>query len=507
MPNDIVLSWDEWAALDATAMADIVARDEVTAEELSSQAAGATELLNPSLNAVLQLFDDVVENPYRDGMNPEGGFHGVPMLVADIGSAMTGRLQECGCLFLRGVRKHEDDPLTRNWRVAGFNLVGRTAVPPMGHAAVTDGLLHGVTHSPWHPDFSPGGASGGSAAAVAARIVPIAAGTDCGGSMRDAAGASGLISLKATRGRVPRPVAVNELAAHTSAEGILTRTVRDMAATLDYMCRQRAGETFMAVVPPSDTFTAELERPIEGLRVAIIVGECGRETQVDQECVSRVLEVGQVLDGLGHHVEEVDEETICDWSVLWRGVDVNWIGDTRFWPEIAAEHGRELTQDNCESLYRHLIQAGQAFTVQDFHRMRMENAVCTRQFGRFFEAYDLILTPVRAGAPPACGGESPLSPLYPVYTSSQAVSFVELLHDGARFLAPASDTGFPAIAVPAGLDERGMPIGAQLGAAWCREDLLINIAAQLEQAIPEWFDQAPPDSVASRVVNVRLQSR
>lgn len=508
MQQDVVLGWQEWATLDATAMAELVRRSEVSPEELARQARAAAELVNPVLNAVLEVFGDIVENPYRDGMTPEGRFHGVPMLAVDMGSAMAGRLQERGCLFLKGVRRTEDDPLTRNWREAGFNLIGRTALPPMGHASVSDSLLHGVTHNPWHPDFAPGGVSGGSAAAVAARIVPIATGLDGGGgSIRGSAGATGLVGIKCTRGRVPRPAANNELADHIAIEGILTRSVRDAAAALDYMCRQRPGETFMPITPPAGAYAKRLERPVEGLRVAIIVGECGRETQVDQACVARVLEVGQVLDGLGHHVEEVDEETICDWSVLWRGADVNWIGGTRFWPVIAAEHGRELTKDNCEPLYRHLIQAGQAFTVHDFHRMRAENALYTRQFGEFFQSFDLMLTPVEASAPPMCGAESPQSPLCPVYTASEAVSFVEALNDAARFLVPANDVGYPAIAVPAGLDQRGVPLGAQLCAGWCREDLLLNVAAQLEQAIPEWFDAEPPESVSSRAANVRAQSR
>lgn len=492
-----VMSWSEWAALDATAMAEMVQRGEVTPTELAQQANQAMARLNPTINAVLEVFDDVIENPYRDGMNAEGAFHGVPMLLKDALSGAKGRCQAVGAKFLQGLRKEKDDPLTENWRRAGFNLLGRSNLPPMGFAPVSDSILHGITHNPWHLDYTPSGSSGGSAAAVASGMVPIASASDGGGSTRSPAGYTGLIGLKPTRGRLPMPYGYNEFSGHVGVEGVLTRTVRDTALSYDSMCQHRPGDSFIPIAPPKISYAEALAQSPASCRIALVVDECGRESAVDPQVKSRIREVGELLQSLGHQVEEVASSELCDWSVLWRGTDVNWIGKVQFWPQIAAAHGSEINEDNCETVFRYLIEAGKRYGLQDFMQMQLDNEIYTRQFGDFFQRYDLILSPVEAVTAPLCGPEGELSPLHSVESESEAITFIRRMTDNGRFMIAANDAGYPAISVPAGLDSNGVPLGAQLSAAWCREDLLIQLAAQLESAKPEWFDQKPPHHIAN----------
>ena len=126
------MSWDEWCAHDAVGLADRVRRGELTPAELARQAAAGIAKVNPALGAVVEVFEDVVEDPLKAGMNPDGPFAGVPLLMKDLGPTLAGRRQEQGSRFMRGNRPAEDAWLTRKMRAAGLNLIGRTTTPEFG---------------------------------------------------------------------------------------------------------------------------------------------------------------------------------------------------------------------------------------------------------------------------------------------------------------------------------------------------------------------------------------
>ena len=485
------LSWKEWGELDATAIATLIHKGELSPKEAAQQCAAARAKLNPELNCVLEIFDDVVDNPNKDGMNSEGVFHGVPMLMKDAVSGMQGRHQEWGASFMKGIEKPADDPLTNNLRQGGFNLMGRTSLPPMGAAATSESMLHGVTRNPWNPERTPSGSSGGSAAAVSSGIVPIATASDGGGSTRSPANYTGLIGLKPSRGRLPMATGFNEYSIHFGVEGVLTRTVRDTAAAFDIMAKHNLGGRFMPIPDPAEPYTQSIQKQPGQLRIALSLGQCGREGKVDDEVANAVRQTAKRLEALGHIVEEYDDAQLCDWATLWNASNAVWIGSCQFWPELAELVGSSINEDTLEAVYRHLITASSAWDAHGFHHAAGANPVFTRQFGQFFEQYDLWLTPTETEIAPLCGPESDMSPLYPCDSPEEAVAFMERMTDNARFMVPANECGYPAISVPAATDSNGVPIGAQLSAAWCREDLLLQVAAQLEQAHPEIFNQQP----------------
>ena len=134
MSDQMVLSWEEYIRHDGMALAELVRTGEVSPRELAVQAMEASARVNPLINAVIEVFDDVVTDPSKDGMNPSGAFHGVPMMLKDLGSRMKGRLQECGYAWMDNNIVEDDDLLTRNFRNAGFNLIGRTTTPEDGMA-------------------------------------------------------------------------------------------------------------------------------------------------------------------------------------------------------------------------------------------------------------------------------------------------------------------------------------------------------------------------------------
>ena len=177
----LAMSWDEWVQHDAVALAGRVRQGEVSAAELAAQAAAAVAKINPTLSAVVEVFDDAVADPFKAGAHPDGFFAGVPFLVKDLGPTLQGRLQEMGSLFMRGNRPAEDSHFTRRMRQAGLNLIGRTTTPEFGVCSSAENPALYVTRNPWDLAYTTLGSSAGAAAVVAAGVLPLSHGTDGGG--------------------------------------------------------------------------------------------------------------------------------------------------------------------------------------------------------------------------------------------------------------------------------------------------------------------------------------
>lgn len=176
----LAMSWSEWAAHDATALADRVRAAEITPAELAAQTKAAVAGLNPALDAVVELFEDVIADPLKDGMNPNGTFAGVPYLMKDLGPTLKGRLQEMGSFLMQGNKPQADSHLPGKIRGAGLNIIGRSTTPEFGVCSSAENPALFTTRNPWNLDHTTCGSSAGSAAMVAAgatpsRMVPMAA--------------------------------------------------------------------------------------------------------------------------------------------------------------------------------------------------------------------------------------------------------------------------------------------------------------------------------------------
>ncbi|MBV8167685.1 MAG: DUF1611 domain-containing protein [Alphaproteobacteria bacterium] len=262
------MSWDEWAAHDATALAARVHAGEITPAELAAQAAAAIARTDPALNAVIELFDDVVADPMRDGMNPAGPFGGAPYLMKDLGPTLKGRLQEMGSFLMRGNRATADSFLTQKIRAAGLTIIGRTTTPEFGCCSAADNPAMYSTRNPWDVAYTTNGSSAGSGAMVAAGAVPVAHATDGGGSIRIPAGACGNIGLKVSRGVFSIAPAASDLTGLVSIQGCHSRTVRDTAAFVD-ACRGGAPGEFMPYWTAPTPYTELIERDPPRLKIAL----------------------------------------------------------------------------------------------------------------------------------------------------------------------------------------------------------------------------------------------
>ena len=240
----LAMSWDEWAAHDALGLAERVRQGDVSPAELAAQAVAGVAKTDAAISAVVEVFDDVVADPLKDGMNPDGVFAGVPYLMKDLGPTLKGRLQEMGSLLMKGNRATEDSYLAGRIRQAGLNVVGRTTTPEFGVCSSAENPAVYVTRNPWDVNYTTCGSSAGTAAAVAAGVLPISHATDGGGSIRIPAGFNGNIGLKPSRGVFSIAPKASDLTGLVSIQGCHTRTVRDTAAFVD-ACRGGAPGEFM----------------------------------------------------------------------------------------------------------------------------------------------------------------------------------------------------------------------------------------------------------------------
>jgi len=402
------------------------------------------------------------------GELPDGPFRGVPIAIKDL-TDTAGIRTTYSCRAFAHHVPAQDGAVVRRLRTAGFVVIGKTNTPEFGSTAVTESVLNGVCRNPWDTARTPGGSSGGAAAHVAAGVLPLAHGTDGGGSIRIPASCCGLVGLKPTRGRVsaapqgdgPFPL---------SQSGPLASTVRDAAAFLDVVCGYEPGDA-ARLAPPARPFAAEAETPPGRLRVAVTV-EPPLDHPVEAPCAAAARDAATVLAGLGHDVVEATppwrEEGLLDrFGYLWR------IGP--------ALYGVPPVQ--LEPLNRALAEAAQATGALEYVGAVLALQRYARRVCAFWDDLDVVLTPTLAKLPVPIGWVP--EPDDPWEQYRRAAAFTP-------FTAVANVTGQPAVSVPFGL-AGGLPVGVQLIGRVADEATLIRLAAQLEEARP-WAGRRPPVS-------------
>jgi amidase len=470
---------DELASLDATAQAELVARGELSPRELVEAAIARIERVDPQLGAVVApLFDEA--RAAAEAALPQGPLRGVPFLMKDLGATQAGQPYWAGCRALRelGHRAPRDTYLGRRLRAAGLVTVGKASTPEFGLQSITQPLAFGPTRNPWDPRLTPGGSSGGSCAAVAAGLVPIAHANDGAGSIRIPAGWCGLVGLKPSRGRV----AIDPSAIGRSFVGFaVTRSVRDAALLLDAVQGHEPGDLFH-VPPPRRPYPAELERNPRPLRVGLLAR--APDTPTHPDCRAAVEDVGKLLESLGHRVELDSPAALFEPE---RGLRTLLHGTLEYRMQLrwlAGLLGRPVRPDDVEPYLWTLADPdGPPIRAEDYlEAAAWEQDWATRVAAWWAAGWDLLLTPTVCEPPP------PIDEL-----AALADDPWGLLARTARHMAftePFSVTGQPALSLPLGATEAGVPLGVQLVAEIGREDLLLRVAAQLERARP-WAGSRP----------------
>jgi amidase len=464
----------------ATELAAAVRRKEVSPVELADLYLGRIEEHDGLLNAFCHRADAEVRAAAKVAADAVVAgdpadlppFHGVPLPIKDLND-VAGWPTSWGSKGAATSPVATSDPVVDRFVDAGFVLLGKTATPEFGTISFTESDALGVTRNPWNPERTPGGSSGGAGAAVAAGLAPIAHGSDGGGSIRIPSSCNGLVGLKPTRGRIANVhVDIEGLA----TSGVLARTVADLAAGLDVLSVHDPAAWWSPPTPAARLADAVRDEAPEGLRIAVMHNAPGDLVPVDPACASAVDVAVLALSAAGHHPETTlpempsPDELVEAFGVIWN---------------VGAAGVPLADPDAIEPVNRALLDAAHGVDSMTY----AEAVITTERLSRrivksFVTGYDLLVTPTMACLPPPVGSWR---------EGMEADPMIGLINcfPMAVFTSVFNVTGLPAISVPVHHDDAtGLPVGVQIVAAPWREDLLLQVAAHLEQALP-WKDRRP----------------
>ena len=496
----------EYERHDALGLAALVRAGEVSAEELLDAAAARIAAGNGALNAV------IVDCPgfaraelaarRAAGREREGVFAGVPVLVKDLLNDVAGLTTWQGSRLLKGQPPADHDSnFVRRLHASGALIIGKTNTPEFGITPVTEPELCGPTRNPWDLSRTPGGSSGGSAAAVAAGFVPLATGSDGGGSIRIPASCCGLFGLKPTRGRVPTGPDLGSVLSGFAIDHGLTRSVRDSAAFLDAVAGEDAGAPFAAPAqarPFLDEVATEPGRLRIGFDTTPWLG--GRLDADGREAVERSM---GLLRSLGHQVEEVKLPVEREPFAL-------------AFLTVLAAHVRSQIEDIGRQLQRRprrtdhelatwaLALLGRSFSADEFIGAERVLQLSGRRIGALFESIDVLLSPTLGHLPPLIGALQPTPAERWQLRLMSAIGSPRLMRalgahrqivENAFAFIPYTPvfnaTGQPAMSVPLHWTAAGLPVGVHFAGRFGDEATLFRLAGQLERAQP-WFHRRPP---------------
>ncbi|HXQ23125.1 MAG TPA: amidase, partial [Candidatus Acidoferrales bacterium] len=450
-----------------------------------SRALEAIERLNPVLNCVVQDYPERVA-ALKSNPPPVGLLGGVPTLLKDFYKFEKGCLSEGGSELTRGLVATHDSELVLRLRRAGLVILGRSTVPEMAYSSTCDTHIQGRTNNPWNPNTFPGGSSSGAAAAVAAGVVPIAHGSDGGGSIRSPAAYTGLVGLKPTRGRVSDGPDSADPTAGMSANLAVTRTVRDTAAMLDALGGPAVGDPNIAPAPERP-FLQEIGQPPRRLRLSYTT-RAFDDGPVDAEVAQAVRSAAAMLADLGHHVEEATP--VVDWEPFLRATHVVWAAEiTHGCDTLGRRLGRQPSPDNLMRTSWAMYQYGATLSASDYLGALDEFNTVRRRTGAFFENCEILVTPTctQLAAPHATQHQDlDLTP----------DEWSRLVFRNDVFSPLFNITGQPAISLPLFQSRNGSQIGIQFVARFGDEATLLRLAAELEEALP-WRGRRPPIHVAN----------
>lgn len=475
--------FSEFEKFDAVGLAGLVAEGDVGPHELLDAAMERAEALNPKLNALTMVREDVARKHIDDGL-PEGPMTGVPFLLKDLGGEAVDFPGNNGSMLLRDTHYSRNSTLVDRLIAAGVVIFGRTTAPEGGVGAATEAAVYGgPTRNPWNLERTPGGSSGGSGAAVAAGIVPAAHGSDGGGSVRIPASSCGLFGFKPTRARLPDGPFAGEGWAGMAIEGFLTRTVRDSALLLDITEGTDLGAPYVAP-PLKDTFVGAAERTSKPLRIAMCTTTLTGDP-IDPECRVAVENAAKLLEGMGHSVEPALPQAdtmgmMHAWTKIVACGTALWVRQT------LAKKGRQLQPGDLENVAISACDYAKTISGDDYLEAVEKVHAYGRQMAAFFQRHDVLLTATLAEPPARIGRFAHTRESYMDY---------RLGPDGvfgySPFTASFNATGQPAASVPLHWTRDGLPVGVHLAGRFGEDEKLMSLCADLERVQP-WFDKRPP---------------
>jgi amidase len=477
----------------AVELAAAIRRKDVSPVEVAELYLERIDDLDPQLNAFCHRADEDVRGAAAaadavvraQSSNELPPFHGVPLPIKDLVD-VAGWPTTYGSAGASRVPAAESEPIVHRFVAAGFVLLGKTTTSELGSVPFTESEALGISRNPWDLGRTPGGSSSGAGVAVAAGMAPIAHAADGGGSIRIPAACTGLVGLKPTRGLVTNGVVENE---GFVSNGVVTRTVADTAAALDVLAVHDPA-AWWSPPPPRVTFADAMTiAPPGDLRIGVLAESPVGGITVHPACTTAVDATLRQLQTMGHDIVDAQlampsvDELIARFTTIWN---------------VAGAGVPLADPDRVEPHNRFMRDAAQAVDSWSYVDAVQATQRLSRQIVESFVAScDILVTPTMACLPPPIGawrsGDDPLRALLNSYPM-------------AIFTSLFNVTGQPAISLPVHHDTAtNLPVGVQLVAAPWRDDLLLQVAHQLEVAQP-WTARRPPLAEHSRA-NVGVGSR
>jgi Asp-tRNA(Asn)/Glu-tRNA(Gln) amidotransferase A subunit family amidase len=467
-------NFKEYPQHDATSIAELVHKKEISTKEVLEAAIERADALNGKLNAIIDYFPDEAREQL-DNIKGDETFAGAPILIKDLDTDVKGHATTHGARLFKNNIAKEDCELVKKYKQLGMPVLGKSNAPEFGLNASTEGSLYGPCRNPWNNNHSTGGSSGGSAAAVAAGIVPVGHATDGGGSIRIPASCCGLFGMKPSRGM---------LSFSPHGEGwagldhmhVVTRSVRDSAALLDETAGYLPGD-FHSVThdKTGNNFLNALNEAPGKLKIGF-AKTSPSGTELHPDCIAAVEAAARLCEELGHTVEEATP----DYSAMDLAYHSALIGINCARVEIKAyliELGRELQQDDLEVATHGLLEVMQHASAADFATALKYINQASRQIAKFYEQYDLWLTPTLATPPPEIDYLFCTDP-------DDSMDFYERISSFTPFTGIANGAGLPAMSIPFDWNKDNLPIGIQFIGRTREEGKMFQLARQIEEVRP-----------------------
>lgn len=461
---------------DATALAERIAKGELSAVDATEAALARIEAVNPALNAVVQRMDvearaaaAKADSAVAAGHEP-GPLHGVPITVK-INIDQKGHATDNGTALARDTIATEDNPVVANLRRAGAIVVGRTNAPVFSMRWFTDNTLHGPTYNPWSREHTVGGSSGGAAASVASGMVPLAHGNDIGGSVRYPAACNGLSGLRPSYGRVP---SFNGTAAKGSGPGSVASQLMAVQGPIGLSVRDvELGFSAMAIPSLDDPRTMPFViTPKETRRRAAVVPASAWAFCHD-DVARGVVEAGERLSRVGWDVVEATPPNMGELFRMWGAIVV---------PELIAQLEPVLDRSGDQNIITSV-----GYWKQAFGQVSMADTIAAiarrhgilREWLHLFDEFPVVLMPVS------------LMPAFPRLADIQSAEMTAHIMQAQSPMLVVSVLGLPGLSVPVTMSRTGargepaeLPIGVQVVAAPWREDMCFAAGVDVEAAQP-----------------------
>jgi aspartyl-tRNA(Asn)/glutamyl-tRNA(Gln) amidotransferase subunit A len=458
----------------AVELVGLIQYGDISPLEVMEETLRRIDEINPLLNAFVSLraeeaLDEARAMTERLAAGKDiGKLAGIPIGVKDL-EDVKGMVTSFGSIPFKDHRAPNDSTQVARLRRAGAIVVGKTNTPEFGYTGFTKNLLYGVSRNPWDRELTPGGSSGGSAAAVAGCMVPVATGSDAGGSIRIPASYSGCFGLKPSFGRIPLGPDPFLQIHHILTFGPITRTVEDAALYMDSAAGYHPSDP--ASLPHPGIGYLDTLKGLPG-RLKIAYSPSLGFAKVQKDVLDRVEEGVKCLEDMGHTVD-LWQGSIPDVAEAWaRLMDCELYGLLH---KNLDAHRREIGKTLV-----HALDSIETFALPDLVEAQKVRSALNKVLWELFETVDLLVTP--STPTEAFGAKGPP----PAEIEGEAIPLLWAF----AFTYPFNLSGHPAASVPAGFTSRGLPAGLQIIGRHHRDDLVLQMAYAYEQARP-WRDRRP----------------